>query len=221
MLFIIMVIVFLMGVLLLFADVYAFSGDMYSSILPLILIVSPVMLFFVSESPNKKTIKRQQGQTDERQNTREQETQAEKKEKEYQDRIEALQNHNKRLNNVVAEMDSHNPFFDDELREKYIQSFQSKRLARSLANEFLVPEKIHVVAEMKSFTTENKKYKTSLAECNCRDYQTRHLPCKHMISLALFLNATYNMKGEVNLVLQSMVAEREQLEKAAGKKESK
>lgn len=32
--------------------------------------------------------------------------------------------------------------------------------------------------------SENKYYKTSLSECNCIDYQTRHSPCKHMLFLA-------------------------------------
>ena len=34
-----------------------------------------------------------------------------------------------------------------------------------------------------------QKYKTTLTSCTCKDHQTRHRPCKHMIALAIMVNA--------------------------------
>ncbi len=34
-----------------------------------------------------------------------------------------------------------------------------------------------------------QQYRTTLVSCTCKDYQTRHLPCKHMIALAININA--------------------------------
>ena len=34
-----------------------------------------------------------------------------------------------------------------------------------------------------------QQYRTTLISCTCKDHQTRHLPCKHMIALAINVNA--------------------------------
>ena len=132
--------------------------------------------------------------------------------KAYEDRIDALIEHNQFLDRIVSYLDSRNPFFDDSLREDYVKALQSPRLARSLAHDLRPPKSISVSATIPSFTS-GQNYTTNLKECTCQDFRNRQVPCKHMISLALYLNAAYNMNGELNLLLQSMVSEREQLQK--------
>lgn len=181
----------------------------------LALVALPVIAFFIGRSMRKQDIRRLER---EKQDLKEKINKLQAphlnrdEKKAYEDRIDALIEHNQFLDRIVSYLDSRNPFFDDRQREKYVGALQSPRLARSLAHDLRPPKSISVSAEIPSFTSD-RDYSTSLEKCTCQDYRNRGIPCKHMISLALYLNAAYNMNGELNLLLQSMVSEREQLQK--------
>ena len=104
---------------------------------------------------------------------------------------------------------SKNPFFDKPTRQKYVEAFKDARLDRAFASYLTAPSKVTINAEIPSFTTKGEVYKTSLKECNCKDH---HNPCKHMIGLALYYNAVYNMT-DVKKILEDVVKERDKTRK--------
>mgnify|MGYP003295651908 CR=1 FL=1 len=104
---------------------------------------------------------------------------------------------------------SKDPFFDKPTREKYLKAFKDARLDRAFASYLTAPSKVTINAEIPSFTEKDKVYKTSLEKCNCDDY---HNPCKHMIGLALYYNAVYNMP-EVKEMLENTVKARDETKK--------
>ena len=78
----------------------------------------------------------------------------------------------------------------------YALSIETPRGKKAVTEQFIL-ENISVDESSKPFrvacstTSLNsyQQYRTTLVSCSCKDYQTRHLPCKHMIALAIRVNA--------------------------------
>ena len=104
---------------------------------------------------------------------------------------------------------SKDPFFDKPTRQKYVEAFKDARLDRAFASYLTAPSKVTINAEIPSFTAKDKEYITSLTKCSCDDY---HNPCKHMIGLALYYNAVYNMP-EVKEMLEKDIKVRDETKK--------
>lgn len=123
-------------------------------------------------------------------------------------KIECSEDYNK-ARVFYTKIKSKNPFFDKQTRERYVKAFRDARLDRAFASYLTAPSKVTINAEIPSFTAKDKVYKTSLIECNCKDH---HNPCKHMIGLALYYNAVYNMT-DVKKILEDVVKERDKTRK--------
>ena len=111
-----------------------------------------------------------------------------------------------------SEIKAFNPFFSNDLYHRYCDAFRSHRLDRALAQYLSSPTHVEVMAKIPS-SSEDKFYSTTLTSCECKDFQLHGKPCKHMVSLAIFINATYNMKRDANTLLVKATREREQMQK--------
>ena len=129
-------------------------------------------------------------------------------ERKYKAQIADLEKRNMELSRVLTRRYQNNPYFTDDLRKDYLRSFETARLDRALSDDATVPEEIKLEAIMPSFTTPGAKYRTTLEKCGCTDKATRHNPCKHMIRLALFVGATYDMNKDVEDLMRQYVEER-------------
>ncbi|MBQ7779954.1 MAG: hypothetical protein IJ404_05610 [Clostridia bacterium] len=129
-------------------------------------------------------------------------------ERKYKAQIADLEKRNMELSRVLTRRYQNNPYFTDDLRQDYLRSFETTRLDRALSDDATVPQKIELSAVMPSFMTPGVKYTTTLEKCGCTDKATRHNPCKHMISLALFVGATYDMNKDVEDLMRQYVERR-------------
>lgn len=129
-------------------------------------------------------------------------------ERKYKAQIADLEKRNKELSRVLTRRYQNNPYFTDDLRKDYLRSFETARLDRALSDDATVPVEIKLSAKFPSFTTPGAKYITTLTECQCDDYKNRGKPCKHMISLALFVGATYDMNKDVEDLMRQYVDQR-------------
>ncbi len=111
-----------------------------------------------------------------------------------------------------SEIKADNPFFSGNLYQRYCDAFRSHRLDRSLSRYLSRPSHVEIMAKIPSFSSD-KLYSTSITSCECKDFQLHARPCKHMVSLALFVNATYNMNRDANNLLVKVTREREQTQK--------
>ena len=110
-----------------------------------------------------------------------------------------------------------NPFFQPKDVEKFKAAFQSARLDRALAHYLSVPTQVEIKAKMPSHTKpshteEEGGYVTSLTSCTCNDSKKRNVVCKHMISLALYFNAVYSMGRDLDVLVNTLVQERNTLQ---------
>lgn len=129
-------------------------------------------------------------------------------ERKYKAQIAVLEKRNMELSSVLTRRYQNNPYFTDDLRQDYLRSFETARLDRALSDDATVPVEIKLSAKFPSFTKPNAEYITSLEGCKCEDNGNRHNPCKHMISLALFVGATYDMNKDVEDLMRQYVDQR-------------
>ena len=129
-------------------------------------------------------------------------------ERKYKAQIADLEKRNMELSRVLTRRYQNNPYFTEDLRQDYLRSFETTRLDRALSDDATVPEITAFEAKVPSFTRPNVFYKTNLKECHCKDHGNRHNPCKHMIRLALFVGATYDMNKDVEDLMRQYVEQR-------------
>lgn len=123
-------------------------------------------------------------------------------------KIECSEDYNK-ARVFFTKIKNKDPFFDKPTRQKYVEAFKGARLDRAFASYLTAPSEVTISAKIPSFTKKGKVYTTSLKECDCDD---RHNPCKHMIGLALYYNAVYNMP-EVKKMLEKDIKTRDETKK--------
>ena len=129
-------------------------------------------------------------------------------ERKYKAQIADLEKRNMELSRVLTRRYQNNPYFTEDLRKDYLRSFETARLDRALSDDATVPKITAFEAQVPSFTRPNVFYKTNLTECHCKDHGNRHNPCKHMIRLALFVGATYDMNKDVEDLMRQYVEQR-------------
>lgn len=80
-------------------------------------------------------------------------------------------------------------FFDDNTLKNYRSAIATAKFHKAINAKFVAISHIQVHCKMRSFTDPKEEYETSLAKCDCWNYRSTKLPCKHMLALALKVHA--------------------------------
>lgn len=130
---------------------------------------------------------------------------------EYQKEIEQIYCNYESLQQVIETLDLYDVFNDypewmipKPLAENYRKSLTSNRLIKSQQTPFEFKSPIEISCKTIS-QTDGQIYYTSLSNCSCPDFKANQSPCKHMLSLAIRLNAFIFHSDTVNDALNDLV----------------
>lgn len=107
-------------------------------------------------------------------------SEAEKKAKEYTDATQRI--HADILKNLIAPLR-----MSGEQQKLFIDSFGTERGLRAVSENMEFFNLTQVECSVRSAS--GHTYKTTLTSCTCPDHQARHSVCKHMVALAIHINA--------------------------------
>ncbi|MBQ3063959.1 MAG: YHYH domain-containing protein [Clostridia bacterium] len=95
-------------------------------------------------------------------------------------------------------------YFTDTQRTQFASALDKERAKRATTEPLVFKDlkvnKDHTPYRVTCSVISHKsyqEYQTSLISCTCKDYQTRRLPCKHMIALAIKVDAIIIDQAEV------------------------
>lgn len=136
----------------------------------------------------------------------------------HQKEIDALHSKYSSLDEVIETLDLYNVFDDypewmiqKPLAENYRKSLTSNRLIKAQQTPFQFNLPIEISCETIS-QTDGQIYHTSLSNCSCPDFKSNKKPCKHMLSLAIRLNAFLSQPDTINDAMNDLVKKAQELD---------
>lgn len=83
------------------------------------------------------------------------------------------------------------PLLDSQNYERYMAQLGNERMHKAIYNDFLFDIRAEVISG-------GERYTTTLRSCTCKDHQVRKVACKHMIALAMRVNAFVPFENDIN-----------------------
>lgn len=83
------------------------------------------------------------------------------------------------------------PLISQGMFEQYMSQLSSERISRAITGQYLFEISAKVMSGKECYTT-------TLHSCTCKDHMVRKVICKHMMALALYVNAFIPYDSEVN-----------------------
>ena len=97
-------------------------------------------------------------------------------------------------------------YMSNEQKNKYLDSIGESRFNKAFVEEIKLIRPYNISCDVISNST-GEIYTTSIDSCSCTDFKFHKKPCKHMIALALSVNAFSPTKSDIDRKLKSLAIE--------------